>query len=84
MKKSEELIMTRIIIELEKIKDLRRQWGNLQHRLIDILVITLLAIICGSEKWKDIENFGKSKHWLKDYLELPNGIPDEDTIRRIF
>jgi len=84
MKKSEELIITRLITELEKIKDPRRQWGNLRHRLVDILVITLLAIICGSEKWEDIEDFGKSKHWLKDYLELPNGIPDEDTFRRVF
>ena len=32
-----------------------------------------------------MENFGRTREeWLKQFLELPNGIPDSDTYRRIF
>jgi len=47
-----------------------------QHLLKDILVITILAAIAGSQGWEDIENYGLSKQqWLEEFLELPNGIP---------
>jgi len=56
-----------------------------QHRLIDILIITICAVICGADGWVDVELFGKSKlPWLKTFLELPNGIPSHDTIGRVF
>ena len=56
-----------------------------RHKLIDIIVISILAVICGAEGWVDIENFGKSKiDWLKSFLELPNGIPSHDTFGRVF
>jgi hypothetical protein len=46
------------------------------HLLKDILVIALLAIIAGGNGWEDMENYGLSKQsWLKQFLELPNGIP---------
>jgi hypothetical protein len=51
-----------------------------EHKLIDILVIAICAVICGAEGWVDIENYGKSKKkWLNTFLELPNGIPSHDT-----
>ena len=35
--------------------------------------------------WEDIENYGHSKYlWLKEFLLLPNGIPSDDTFRRVF
>jgi predicted transposase YbfD/YdcC len=56
-----------------------------EHKLIDILVIAICAVICGAEGWVDIENYGKSKKkWLKTFLELPNGIPSHDTFGRVF
>jgi predicted transposase YbfD/YdcC len=55
------------------------------HKLIDIITITLCAVICGAEGWTDIENYGNSKlSWLKTFLELPNGIPSHDTFGRVF
>ncbi len=55
------------------------------HKLIDILVITLCAVICGAETWEDIERFGHAKQiWFKTFLELPNGIPSHDTLWRVF
>ena len=56
-----------------------------QHLLKDILVITILAAIAGAQGWEDIENYGLSKQqWLEEFLELPNGIPSDDTFRRVF
>ncbi len=56
-----------------------------QHLLKDILVITILAAIAGVQGWEDIENYGLSKQqWLEEFLELPNGIPSDDTFRRVF
>lgn len=56
-----------------------------EHKLIDMIVISICAVICGAEGWTDIENFGNSKQpWLKTFLELPNGIPSHDTFGRVF
>src|ERR671916_2046379 len=55
------------------------------HRLIDILVIAVCAVIACAESWEDIELYGRSKQaWLKSFLALPNGIPSHDTFRRVF
>ncbi len=55
-----------------------------RHRLIDIVVITICAVICGAEDWVDIVNYAKAKiDWLKTFLELPNGIPSHDTFGRV-
>ena len=44
------------------------------HKLIDIITITICAVICGADGWADIELYGKCKYkWLKKFLELPFG-----------
>lgn len=56
-----------------------------KHQLTDILVIAILAIIAEAQGWEDIENYGISKQqWLEKFLALPNGIPSDDTFRRVF
>jgi len=73
-----------LISEFSKINDPRLDRQKL-HKLIDILAITVCAVICGANTWNDIEQYGQSKHdWLETFLELPNGIPSHDTIRRVF
>jgi predicted transposase YbfD/YdcC len=58
---------------------------NIRHKLIDIIAIAVCGIVCGAENWVDVEQYGKSKHdWLKDFLELPGGIPSHDTFGRVF
>jgi len=55
------------------------------HRLIDILVIAVCAVIACAESWCDIALYGRSKlAWLQRFLELSNGIPSHDTFRRVF
>lgn len=56
-----------------------------QHKLLDIIVIAICAIICGAKSWDGIELFGHEKYvWLKKFLELPNSIPSHDTFNRVF
>lgn len=58
-----------------------------QHALLDMLVIALLAVVCGAEGWEDIALFGRSKEpWLRERLglSLENGVPSDDTFRRVF
>src|ERR687886_1291029 len=59
--------------------------GKIEHRLTDILVIAVCAVIACAESWNDIALYGRSKlAWLRTFLELPNGIPSHDTFRRVF
>src|SRR4051794_29906466 len=59
--------------------------GKIEHRLLDILLIAVCAVIACAESWNDIALYGRSKlTWLRTFLELPNGIPSHDTFRRVF
>ena len=42
-------------------------------------------MIGGADNWVAMEQYGNSKlEWLKQFLELPNGIPSHDTLARVF
>ena len=59
--------------------------ANARHELIDILVIAVCAVLCGAEGWEDIEEYGKAQaEWFEQILDLPHGIPCDDTFRRVF
>jgi predicted transposase YbfD/YdcC len=67
-----------------KLRDPRRKRRN-WHLLLDIVVITVCAVICGCDDWQQIETFARSRHdWLKKFLRLPRGIPSHDTFERVF
>lgn len=58
---------------------------NKIHKLSDMLIIGICAVICGADGWEDVALFGRAKHqWLQTYLELPSGIPSHDTFGRVF
>jgi predicted transposase YbfD/YdcC len=56
------------------------------HRLSDILVIALSALLSGAKSWDAIASFGRTKEsWFRSLgLTLPNGPPSHDTYNRIF
>lgn len=61
-----------------------RQEDRCDHKLIDILFIAICAVICGADGFTDMEEFGIAKEtWLRQFLELPNGIPSHDTFGRV-
>lgn len=56
-----------------------------EHKLIDIVVIAICALLCHADSFVAIADFGRDKEtWLRQYLELPGGIPSHDTFRRVF
>ena len=63
----------------------RRIIGKVSHKLHDILVITVCAVISGLEHWTQIEDFARAnEQWFKTFLDLPNGIPSHDTFGKVF
>ena len=59
--------------------------ANARHRLVEILAIALLATLCGEDDYPGIVEFGRDRHdWLKQFMELPHGIPSISTFRHIF
>lgn len=62
-----------------------RVTGRCDHKLVDMIVIAVCAVICGADSWTGIETFGKAKQsWLSTFLELKNGIPSHDTLGYVF
>jgi predicted transposase YbfD/YdcC len=56
-----------------------------RHKLLDIIGLTVCAVIAGADDWVHVEKFGYAKiDWLRKFLELSNGIPSHDTIGRVF
>lgn len=58
----------------------RHRW----HKLSDLLVIAVCAVLCGAESYPAIEDFGREREeWLRQFLELSAGIPSHDTFNRV-
>src|SRR5436305_5611295 len=73
-----------LIAAFETVEDPRCEW-SVEHRLLDILVIAVCAVLGEAESFEDIALYGRCEHeWLGGFLELPNGIPSHDTFRRVF
>lgn len=67
-----------------KIEDPRVQRTK-KHLLLDIILLSICAVICGADGWDAIRQWGTEKEaWLRTFLTLKNGIPSADTIRRVF
>lgn len=72
------------MINIIKKQNDTRYAPNVRHKMEDIILITLFAILAKCNEWTEIESFARKKErWLKSYLELPNGIPSHDTIQRV-
>ena len=64
--------------------DPRRAQGR-RHRLSDMIVIAVCAVICCADSWADVADFGNAKRkWFETFLDLPHGIPCQDTFERVF
>lgn len=67
-----------------KLKDPRRTHRRL-HLLLDILVLSICAVLCGANTWPEIVTWAQRRQaWLRRFLALPNGIPSHDTLERVF
>jgi predicted transposase YbfD/YdcC len=72
-----------IALHFESLSDPRHP-RNVKHRLSDIIVIAVAAIVCGCDGPTAIHRWaGYRVDWLKEHLPLHNGIPSRDCIRRL-
>jgi predicted transposase YbfD/YdcC len=56
-----------------------------RHKFCDLMTISLLCALCGGETAVDMELFGQMKEdFLREFLELPHGIPCHDAYSRLF
>lgn len=61
-----------------------RSTTNRRHLLVDVLVLSVLAVIAGADGPVAIALWGELNHdWLRRHLKLPHGIPSHDTIGRV-
>jgi predicted transposase YbfD/YdcC len=57
---------------------------NRRHLLVDVIVISICAVVAGADGPVAIEEWAKMhRRWLKRYLGLKYGVPSHDTIGRV-
>ena len=62
-----------------------RQEKKVRHKMMDIIMLVFFAMLGNADDWVEMEVFGKEhEDFLRNYLELPYGIPSHDTIQRVF
>jgi hypothetical protein len=59
------MIARRVIDFYGDLTDHRSSNGNKQHELLDIIAITICAVVCGAELWEEISEYGRKKRLLK-------------------
>ena len=56
-----------------------------KHLFLDVIGLSLFAVLAGSQSYTEIEDFCCHHHeWLKKYFQLPFGVPSHDTFSRVF
>ena len=61
-----------------------RMEGMCDYPLVEIIAITICAVISGYDTFKDIAIYGKAKEeWLRTWLPLKNGVPTNHTYGRV-
>lgn len=62
-----------------------RQEKKVLHKMMDVIMLVFFASLGNADDWVEMEVFGREhEDFLRNYLELPNGIPSHDTIQRVF
>ena len=70
----------------EEIEDTRQQ-GKIKYLLVEVIVMTIIAVTAGADNWGEIAMYCKGKIAMfqeKFKLKLENGVPTDDTFQRIF
>ncbi len=69
---------------LASLPDPRRAQG-IRYPLATVVVIALMAMVCGADNADDMEGWGEAHaRWLDGILELPHGTPTQDVFLAVF
>ena len=72
---------------LEHIKDVpdHRVAGMVIYPLDEVLLATLVGVLCGADDWDAIELLSREYlPWLKQFLPFKRGVPKAQSFRKIF
>ena len=79
-----EIEVSSVLRHFAEFPDPRSPRG-VRHKLVDILCISVLAVICRANTYAEVWQYAQAKEtWLRQFLELPHGIPSVDTFERVF
>jgi hypothetical protein len=69
-----------LVAHFTSLKDPRIE-RNKRHASIDIIVLTVCAVVSGADGREEIEQFGQDKlDWLRKLVGLNNSVPSHDCI----
>ena len=58
---------------------------GIRHELVDIVCISILAVLCGANTYSQIYQYALAQEpWLRTFLGLRSGVPSQDTFERLF
>lgn len=80
-KKEEDDKMEELLGWIEFIEETAdsRQQSKVRHRLKDIIVIVLFAMLANADDWVEIGIFATyHEEYLRTYIRLENGVPSHD------
>ena len=59
--------------------------GMVTYPLDEILLATLVGVVCGADDWEGVEEIAKGGlDWLRDLLPFASGVPTAQTFRKVF
>jgi predicted transposase YbfD/YdcC len=83
MADSRHVYLDEVVLQFAELED-PRSTINLQHPLISVIVIALMAVLAGASGPTAIARWAAIKEeFLLKVLDLPNGIPRKDVFRRV-
>src|SRR5271170_1075180 len=83
MADSRHISLDEVVVHFAELED-PRSTVNLQHPLVSVVVIALLAVLAGASGPTAIAKWAALKQeFLVKVLNLPNGVPRKDVFRRV-
>ena len=80
-----ETFRNSIFSHFSQVEDQRDSNKPIKHELLNVLFITLCAVLCSANNLKEVAAYAKRrKKWLESILNLPNGVPCYNTFWWIF
>lgn len=81
--KGNRIVYRSLIDSFSPLKDPRIDRSKV-YPLMEIIFLSVCAVLSGFEEWDEIVDFGEEKlNWLRKYLPYAHGIPSHDTLNRV-
>ena len=59
--------------------------GMTTYPLDEVLLSTLVAVVCGADDWEEVEGVAEGAlDWLRGFLPFAEGVPTAQTFRKVF